>query len=1068
MAAGLTVLLVLVAVRLAMGPVPVGFLSPHIESALSTADGSYDVEITETVIAWAGWDRTIDVIARGVRVSDAKGAEQASIPEVSISFSLRALLKLEIAPRRLQIFRPRIQVVRREDGSIVTGTAVARPEAAEPPAEAPAVEGATNISPQLTTDFIGGLLAPSGAASVIGHLESVNITDAELTFEDRRSGVRVHAPEADLVLVREPDGIGGNARITVAAGNERMLVDLSAGYSLQRRAVELEARFTAAKPAALTALGSKFTALAGLKVPLSGRITLTSQPGVGIDRFTLDVNAGAGEVAIDAVPDGKVDITSASLKAEARGDFSQFTLSALKIDLGDTNIAATGKARLDEGVLDAEVKITSGGLAVSRLQSLWPRGAAEGGRSWVVANFRGGAVTNASFSIGLAATIGGAAGIEAPVIKHLDGRFGIAKTDVHHLRPLPPLKAISGSARVTAKEIVIDTKGGTVGGLTLGTGRVRLYGLEKEDEFLALEMVVGGPLKNALAQLDHPRLNLLKGMNISPPLVGGDAAARLVMGFPLIQDLKFADIDINVASNLRGVSLPKVALGADLEGGDMQLQLDKHGMDVTGTATIGGVKTELVWTENFDDKVPYRSRYVVKGMADDAGRRRFGFDFSDYVDGPLGTELIITRFDKKRTGVAVVLDLKPAALKYDDIFWSKPADVPGFARFHISLDGERMNSIEDLFIKAGDLVAQGELGFAPGRKLPNRFNFSRVVYGENDFSAKGQVATDDTLNLEVNGSRLDARPYIAGDSDDTPAKPLDLKLNVASLRVASGPAINDVKGEMQLRDDRWQKISLNGRVGKNNKPLVVQIAPEGSGRTLTVRSEDASGVMKSLGVTENMVGGVLEGKGSFDDAKPSSPFSGRVHIKKFRMVKGSALAKVLSVLSLTGILDALRGQGIDFQEADVPFTKTGDIVTIENSRIYGPALGITAQGEVNFPAETLKLKGTVVPAYSLNAVFGKIPFLGRILTGEKGSGIFAAKYSMEGKITDPRVSVNPLATLTPGFLRDVFNIFDDPKIEAPTGDDAADGQGKKTLSAPPKKPAPEPAPNSAPEPVQTP
>jgi len=52
--------------------------------------------------------------------------------------------------------------------------------------------------------------------------------------------------------------------------------------------------------------------------------------------------------------------------------------------------------------------------------------------------------------------------------------------------------------------------------------------------------------------------------------------------------------------------------------------------------------------------------------------------------------------------------------------------------------------------------------------------------------------------------------------------------------------------------------------------------------------------------------------------------------------------------------------------------------------------------------------------------------LGWLVTGgDKGGGLVAFNYSMRGPSQDPNVVVNPLSALTPGFLRKLFNIFDD-------------------------------------------
>ena len=49
-------------------------------------------------------------------------------------------------------------------------------------------------------------------------------------------------------------------------------------------------------------------------------------------------------------------------------------------------------------------------------------------------------------------------------------------------------------------------------------------------------------------------------------------------------------------------------------------------------------------------------------------------------------------------------------------------------------------------------------------------------------------------------------------------------------------------------------------------------------------------------------------------------------------------------------------------------------------------------------------------------------FDGIELSGQ-GGGVFAADYTVRGPLADPKVSVNPLSALTPGFLRGVFNLF---------------------------------------------
>ena len=58
-----------------------------------------------------------------------------------------------------------------------------------------------------------------------------------------------------------------------------------------------------------------------------------------------------------------------------------------------------------------------------------------------------------------------------------------------------------------------------------------------------------------------------------------------------------------------------------------------------------------------------------------------------------------------------------------------------------------------------------------------------------------------------------------------------------------------------------------------------------------------------------------------------------------------------------------------------------------------------------------------------NSLLGRVPLVGRLFSLEAGGGLFAATYRVQGPLRDPSVTVNPLAALTPGFLRGLFGIF---------------------------------------------
>jgi uncharacterized protein YhdP len=156
------------------------------------------------------------------------------------------------------------------------------------------------------------------------------------------------------------------------------------------------------------------------------------------------------------------------------------------------------------------------------------------------------------------------------------------------------------------------------------------------------------------------------------------------------------------------------------------------------------------------------------------------------------------------------------------------------------------------------------------------------------------------------------------------------------------------------------------------------------------------------------------------------PFTGRADITTYTLRDAPVLASMLSLASFTGFFDTLRGNGIVFTKFRTPFTLHKDVLTIKEAKTHGDALGMTIDGTITFPKQSMDLKGTIVPSYSLNTVLGKVPVIGAALMGGEGKGLLAASYSITGLTSDPQVSVNPLSILTPGFLRGLFDIFDKP------------------------------------------
>ena len=86
----------------------------------------------------------------------------------------------------------------------------------------------------------------------------------------------------------------------------------------------------------------------------------------------------------------------------------------------------------------------------------------------------------------------------------------------------------------------------------------------------------------------------------------------------------------------------------------------------------------------------------------------------------------------------------------------------------------------------------------------------------------------------------------------------------------------------------------------------------------------------------------------------------------------------------------------------------------------------------------------MAPAYTVNRILARIPIMGQILSGCGSDAALAATFSITGPLADPQVSVNPLAALVPGLIRDLFGAFTADTDLARTASTSAAAQAGRT------------------------
>ena len=139
-------------------------------------------------------------------------------------------------------------------------------------------------------------------------------------------------------------------------------------------------------------------------------------------------------------------------------------------------------------------------------------------------------------------------------------------------------------------------------------------------------------------------------------------------------------------------------------------------------------------------------------------------------------------------------------------------------------------------------------------------------------------------------------------------------------------------------------------------------------------------------------------------------------IKNFKLQEVPVLTKILTLASLQGIADLLTGEGIKFDELEMDFKTENKLMTIEEAHAIGPSISILMSGYVE-KGKLVSLRGTLVPATTINKIIGKIKIIGDILIGsKKGEGVFGVSFKIKGPPKNLKTTVNPIKTLTPRFI----------------------------------------------------
>ena len=251
-------------------------------------------------------------------------------------------------------------------------------------------------------------------------------------------------------------------------------------------------------------------------------------------------------------------------------------------------------------------------------------------------------------------------------------------------------------------------------------------------------------------------------------------------------------------------------------------------------------------------------------------------------------------------------------------------------------------------------------------------------------------------------------------------QPLKINLQANEILVAEEKSIYDVDAILKYENKLFKDVELNAKLN-NEKKFNLSIKPKENSRELIITSDDAGLFLKTFNINKSGKEGEFILHGNYDDTEESHPLNASVTIRDMRLIKAPTLAKILNLASI-GIVSALSGEGILINKLKSEFVLNEGVLDLNKYEAYGPDIGFSNQGKIYLRKDEIDLEGAIIPMVTLNKIIGSIPVLGKILTNER-KGIWSFAYTVTGNLDEPEVKVNPIKTITPGFIQKFFSVF---------------------------------------------
>lgn len=767
------------------------------------------------------------------------------------------------------------------------------------------------------------------------------------------------------------------------------------------------------------------SASAGLtEISMGGAIKWPEKPRVGISYYLQNRNSQVGG-GRSWRGERTIPIRDIVVAGQIAPDLSIITADRFRLDVARGQVIGTGSVDLapDDPVLGFAANIRN--IQLSTGLAFWPSVISPQLRRWVLGQVRGGIVETAEVT----------AAIPFSAMKPVDGRIKLPDQAMESrvriknaaLVPfgdLPIIAGITADVRSTGRTVDVRGEGGwydsEAGRVDILEGTYQVNDLWEFPMQAKLELVGAGSVEAVSEILDADPLRLVTNQEFRTTDLSGSFSGTLTSTFPLKPKIAEDEFRYLFEGRVEKFASLKPVNGRRISEGGLNLTVDNEKAVVSGGAKLDGVDAKVDFTQRFDE--PDNADTGVSMVLGDEERLKLGIDLTGFVSGQVEVQ---TENTDEPDRVRVTMDLTDARLSVSAMNWSKGAGVKAGATFDVVTEAN--GTLVDNFRLEGEgFDAEGTIRLGPKGEFV-RARFSRIRLRRDDDISAVIEATPGGYTASVTGDYIDARPMIdalgeTGQTDDT----IVFSVKIANVLGHNGIYLNNLSATG--RQEGNFPVAIDGTAAVNGK-VQVSMTTRGSGQTrsLVAQTLDGGAVLRFMNIYKYAFGGNMTFVSTWNPAieGEASEFS----MTDFRVIDEPALAR-LTAADPVEPEDRDRNRvvrqrnerqpGTRFTRAQGKFQRIGAQIRLSNFNVYGPELGVTVRGEVNFDNRRVDISGTYIPAYRLNSFFSRVPIIGNALSLRRSEGILGVTFRVSDTIENPVLSINPLSAIAPGIFRGFF------------------------------------------------